>query len=36
MYAIGAGPDDAYLTLEPRLREALTVGRAFGQSEYGR
>jgi len=36
MDAIGAGPDNAYLTLEPRLREALTVGRAFRQGEYGR
>lgn len=32
MDALGAGPDDAYLTLEPRLREALTVGRPFGES----
>lgn len=29
---LGAGPDEAYLTLEPRLREALTVGRSFGES----
>jgi len=30
--ALGAGPDPAYLTLEPRLRELLTVGRPFGKS----
>ena len=27
--AIGAEPDDAYLALEPELREALSLGRPF-------
>jgi uncharacterized peroxidase-related enzyme len=29
--AIGAEPDEAYLTMEERLRRALTVGRPFGE-----
>ena len=29
--AVGAEPDDEFLQMEPALREALTVGRPFGE-----
>lgn len=34
--ALGAKPDSAFLTLDPQMREALTVGRAIDQGEAER
>ena len=33
--AVGVEPDDVYMELEERLRQALTVGRSFDEKRGG-